>query len=147
VTPASLDAVICTEVLYLCEDYRRLLQLLADSVKLGGLLFVSHRPMLYYVASALRQGKPDLAASVMTQTEGPSPDGAYHNWQTPEQLGELYHSLNLHLLGCSPVDHASSKLDLSTVPGAEVKRLLEFARTTDSIVRIPSYLLVAAQKT
>ena len=146
VRPSSLDAVICTEVLYLCADYHNLLQLLAESVKPGGLLFISHRPTVFYVASALRQGRADQAASVLRRTEGPSPDGEYHNWQTQEQLAELYRSLNLTLLGCYPVDHARVPLDLSTVTEAEVKRLLEPAYESDSTFRIPAYLLVVAQK-
>lgn len=146
VRPSSLDAVVCTEVLYLYRDYRTLLALLADSVKSGGLLLISHRPTVFYVASALRQGRADQAASVIRRTEGPSPDGKYHNWQTQEQLAELYRSLNLTLLGCYPVDHARVPLDLSTVTEAEVKRLLEPAYESDSTFRIPAYLLVVAQK-
>lgn len=147
VAPTSLDAVICSEVLYLCEDYHNLLQLLAESVKSGGLLFVSHRPTLYYVAAALRQGKTELAASVIKRTDGPSPDGAYHNWQTPEQLAELYRSLNLHWQGCYPVDHAQVRLEGSCMSDGDIKRLLEPARDTDSTFRIPAYLFVVAKKT
>ena len=90
IKPASLDAVICTEVLYLCQDYRTLLRLLVEAVKPNGLLFVSHRPTLYYVARALLNGQPDQAAALLERSEGPSTDGAYHNWQTPEQLAALY---------------------------------------------------------
>ena len=53
IAPRSLDVVLCLEVLYLCQNYRELLRLLAESVKPGGLLCVSHRPTHYYVAAAL----------------------------------------------------------------------------------------------
>jgi len=145
IAPSSLDAVVCTEVLYLCQDHRDLLQLLADLVKPGGLLLISHRPTLYYVASAIRQGKLDQVASVIHRTEGPSPDGAYHNWQTQEQLAELYRSLNLPLLGCYPVDHARYQFDLAQIAD-EVKQILDPVRDTDSMLRIPAYVLVVAQK-
>ncbi len=146
IQPSSLDAVICTDVLYLCRNYRQLLQQLADSITPDGLLFISHRPTLYYVAGALRRAQSDQAQSLIARTDGRSPDGAYHNWQTPEQLVELYRSLNLRQLGCYPTRVAQTPLDLSMVTHADVKRLLESVRETDSLYRIPTYFLVVAQR-
>jgi 2-polyprenyl-3-methyl-5-hydroxy-6-metoxy-1,4-benzoquinol methylase len=147
VAPSGLDAVVCTEVLYLCEEYRTLLRLLADSVKPGGLLFVSHRPSLYYMACALRQGEFEQASSLMRRTEGPSPHSGYHNWQTQEQLGELYREANARVLDCYPVDYEEVQLNLAQPLDPEVKRLLDSADHTDSTFRIPSYFFVVAQKT
>ncbi len=146
IQPSSVKVVICTEVLYLCRNYRQLLQQLADSIKPDGLLFVSHRPTLYYVACALQRAQADQAPSLITRVEGRSPDGVYHNWQTPEQLVELYHSLGLHQLGCYPIQAKQTQLDLSMVTHAEVKRLLESVHETDSLYRIPTYFLVVAQR-
>ena len=145
IQPHSLDVAICAEVLYLCKNYRQLLQLLRDSLKPDGLLFVSHRPTLYYVAGALRQAQCAQALALCRQTEGPSPDGAYHNWQTPEQLRELYDGLDLQPLGCYPIRAEQTRLDLSTAD-PEVKRLLESVQERDSIYRIPTYFLVVAQR-
>ena len=147
VAPSSLDAVICTEVLYLCRDYRQLLGLLADSVRPGGLVCISHRPTLYYLASALRQGRADLAAPVLTRGEGPSPDGDYHNWQTSEELTQLYQTQSLRLLGCYPVDHSDIPLDVSLMTDPNVQQCLASARSTNGTFRIPAYLLVIAEKT
>lgn len=130
VKPGSMDAVICAEVLYLCENYQDLLRLLAESVKSGGLLFVSHRPQIFYVANALAAGRADLADELMRRREGPTLDSAYHNWQTPEQLQELYASLALTLVGRYPLDHTTFRLD----------------RNQTSVLTIPQYWLAVAQK-
>src|SRR3989338_9817180 len=57
VRPSSVDVVVCLEVLFTCRNYRALLRLMVDSVKPGGLLFVSHRSTLYYVASWIAKGR------------------------------------------------------------------------------------------
>jgi len=146
IQPSSVDVVICTEVLYLCRNYRQLLQQLADSIKPEGLLFISHRPALYYIAGVLRHAQADQAAWLIARTEGRSPDGAYHNWQTQEQLVELYRSLDLRQLGCYPIRVEPSQLNLSRVAHAEVKRLLGSVHDADSLYRIPTYFLVVAQR-
>ena len=144
IKPASLDAVICVEVLYLCQDYRTLLQRLVEAVKPNGLLCIAHRPTLYYVTRTLLHGKPDQAAAFLDRSEGPSTDGAYHNWQTPEQLAALYQSLGLRLLGCYPIDQHTVQLDLAQV-SAPVAQLLGPTMTGDAC-RIPAYFLLVAQK-
>ena len=146
VPPASLDVVVCTEVLYLCRDSEKLLPLLADSLKPGGLLCISHRPTLYYVASALQRGQPEVAASLAARTEGRSPDGEYHNWQTRAQIEELYRSLGLNVLGCYPIRTVNTRLDLSPAVASGVRQLLKECRETDSSFRIPTYLLAIAEK-
>ena len=146
VAPRSLDVAICTEVLYLCRDHRDLLRLLAESVKLGGLLCLSHRPPVFYAGVALRRGELDAASSVIRRSEGPSPDGAYHNWQTPEQLDALYRETGLRVLSCVPVDHTEMSLDLSGVRDPDLTQLLAPAHQEHSTYRIPQYLLVIAQK-
>ena len=104
IKPASLNAAICAEVLYLCRDYRQLLRLLADSLKPGGLLIASHRPLEFYVAKALQQGKAALAEELRARREGPSPDGTYHNWQTADELEALYREAGVSLRRCEPID-------------------------------------------
>lgn len=146
IAPRSLDVAICTEVLYLCRDYRDLLRLLAESVKPGGLLCVSHRPPVFYVGAALRRGELDAASSVLRRSEGPSPDGAYHNWQTPGQLDALYREVGLRVLGCFPVDHTAIRLDLSGVRDPDITQLLAPAHQGNATYRIPQYFLVIAQR-
>lgn len=120
IKPGSLDVAICAEVLYLCTDYRELLRLLADSLKPGGLLLASHRPVEFYVAKALQHGKPALAEEMRTRREGPSPDGDYHNWQTPDDLAALYREAGLQLRHCEPIDHLAGVPSYLFAVGAKV---------------------------
>ena len=145
VKPGSVDAVICAEVLYLCKDYQALLKLLADSLKPGGLILASHRPNIFYVATARRRGDEAMAASVLRTSEGPSPDGAYHNWQTEKQLKELYASLGLTLLACAPVDHALFPVNPAAAD-PDVARLLDTVSREGAALRVPQYFLVVASK-
>lgn len=146
VRPSGVDVVVCLGVLLTCRNYRKLLQLMADSVKPGGMLFVSHRPTIYYVASWLEKGRPELAAALARQTEGPSPDGHYHNWQTRAQLVELYRAQGLNVLGCHPLRNGPTRLDLSAVTDPVVRGLLEPAHQFDSTYLIPTHVLVVAHK-
>lgn len=144
IAPASLDVVVCTEVLYLCRNYRTLLQLFTKALKPGGLLCVSHRPTLYYVALAVAHGQPQQAAALLARREGLSTDGAYHNWQTPAQLARLYRALQCTWIGGYPIDRGTAHLDLAHASDG-VRRFLASARTTGSTFRIPTYVLVVAQ--
>ena len=144
IAPASLDAVVCTEVLYLCRNYRTVLQRFTEVLKPGGLLFVSHRPSLYYVALAVAHGHFQHADALLAQDEGLSTDGTYHNWQTPAQLAALYRGLHLTGIDTYPIDCSATRLDLAPASD-EVRRFLASAKTSDSLFRIPTYLLVVAQ--
>ena len=145
IAPASVDVVCCLEVLYLCPDYERLLGLLADTVKPGGLLCVSHRPTVYYVVSALRHHQPDQAAEALRRSDGSSSAGGYHNWHTPEQLTRLYDGLGLRVLRCQPVDDETNTCETS-LASQEVLRALAPFHVRDSTFRFPSYWLVIAQR-
>ncbi len=146
VAPNSFDVVICAEVLYLCRNYRDILKRLVESLKPGGLLVASHRPPLHYIGYGLHHGDPAGAAGVLGRSEGNSPEGGYHNWQTEAELRALYHELGLRVLDCRAIDHVERR-----IPSA---RLVEFPslqqtlaggpRTDDGWI-IPSYLLMIAQ--
>lgn len=146
VRPSSVDVVVCLGVLLTCRNYQALLGLMANAVKPGGLSFVSHRPTLYYVASWIDKGRPDEAAALARRTEGPSPDGRYHNWQTPGQLAALYRANDLEVLRCHPLRNCPTHLDLSAVTDPVVRQLLESAHQFDSTFIIPTHFLVVAQK-
>lgn len=146
VGPASLAAVICAEVLYLCRDYEMLLALLVQSLKPGGLLCVSHRPAAFYAASALARGDEALAAQMCERSEGPSPDGGYHNWQTEPQLRALYERLGCSVLACEPVDHQEWAIEPGSAGDARLAEVLRPYQRTGSSVNVPAYLLVIAQR-
>ncbi len=146
VKPSSVDVALCLEVLYLCPNYRELMKLLIDSVKPGGMVAISHRPTEYYLFAALERNQWAAATELATRTNGPSPEGEYHNWFTDAQLRELYAQMRLRVLGCYAVDeHAPVSLDLSHVNG-DVTRLLSPMRSADGLFHIPQYRLVIAQK-
>lgn len=146
VEPHSVDVVLCLEVLYLCENYRELLRLLAESLRPGGLLCVSHRPPLYYVASALRRHKPKEALAMLQRSEGLSPDGAYHNWQDQTQLMEWYRREELKWLACYPVDHVELTIEPESIKEPLVLRAISGASPRQDTIRVPSYLLAIAQQ-
>ena len=98
------DIVVCAEVLYLSPHYREMLRVLAEAVRPGGILCVSHRPRLYYLMEALKQGDIRSAAEVLRRAEGPFRDSAYYNWQTEDNLHELYRSLGLQWVTAYPID-------------------------------------------
>jgi 2-polyprenyl-3-methyl-5-hydroxy-6-metoxy-1,4-benzoquinol methylase len=145
VKPSSLDVILCTEVLYLCRDYRQILERFVESLRPGGLLCISHRPQTFYAAIGLERGLPEAAERVLQTVEGPSPEADYHNWQTPDQLAELYSCLGVRLLGCYAVDHAQKRIP-DTAEGAAARRALEAFHVEGPTFRVPSYILVIAQR-
>ena len=102
------DIVICAEVVYLSPRYRDILAALAAAVKPGGLLCVSHRPKMYYLLEALRHGRAESARRVLAGGEGsidvPGTAGAYFNWQTDQELRELYGGLGFRDVEVYPID-------------------------------------------
>jgi 2-polyprenyl-3-methyl-5-hydroxy-6-metoxy-1,4-benzoquinol methylase len=144
IAPASLDAVICTEVLYLCKDYRQLLRLLIDSVKPGGLICVSHRAALYYVALTFQHGRPEQAGEFLRRSEGPSTDGDYHNWHTPDQLRQLYHDYGLQMLSVHPICSRPTHLSLMNDIEDAIRQTLAAAHMQNSTFSVPTYYLALA---
>ena len=145
VSPASLDVVICTEVLYLCRDYESILSLLAQSLKPGGMLCISHRPTAYYATVALEHGADAQAADIARRSDGPSTDGDYHNWQTEPQLRALYERAGCSVLACAPINRQERTINFSDVMDDIVRRLLRPFHENKT-VRVPSYLLIIAQR-
>lgn len=140
----SVDAALCLEVLYLCRNYRELLRTLAAMVRPGGLLFVSHRAQAYYLATALINRRPDLALETVRRAEGPSVDGDYHNWQTPEQLERLYAEAGLRALAIHPMHVWTTDAVMPPVKELELEAALRPLRNGSASVPIPIYYLVAA---
>ena len=145
----SYDIVVCAEVLYLSKDYRTMLQVLADSVRPGGLLCVSHRPKFYYLLEALRQYDLETAKDVVSRSEGPFRDSAYYNWQTEEELRALYHALGLTWVARYPIDQLAwlSPLSPSMLSDAQRDQWLQLEEAcvgqTGTCAR---YVLVIAQR-
>ncbi|MBI4343855.1 MAG: class I SAM-dependent methyltransferase [Candidatus Omnitrophica bacterium] len=143
VPAGSCDAVVCTEVLYLCRDYRQLLRLLAESLKPRGLLAVSHRAAAYYTSVAIAKGQTEFASQLARRREGRSTDGEYHNWQTPDDLRALYRELGLSWRGCYPIREKRVALELK--PADEAVKALLGPAADGGMFRIPEYWFVIAQ--
>ena len=118
------DMVVCAEVLYLVERYHAMLAALAEAVKPGGLLCVSHRPKFYYLLEALRQYDLVTAAQILDRSEGRLElrDRGYFNWQTEEELRTLYQSLGLRWVAMHVVDR------LSWLSGVKLEQLTDLQR-------------------
>ena len=101
---ARYDLIICAEVLYLSQAYREILRSLADALRPGGLLCVSHRPKLYYLLEALRVNDLATAERVLKTSEGQVMDQRYCNWQTADELQTLYRSIGLEWVALYPID-------------------------------------------
>jgi len=102
------DMVVCAEVVYQVKHYREMIARLAQSVRPGGLLFISHRLRAYYVIESLRHEALDMARRVTESSEGLF-DGRFHqagyfNWQTVSELRTLYAQLGLTWVDWHPID-------------------------------------------
>ncbi len=102
------DMVVCAEVVYQVKNFREMIAKLAQSVRPGGLLFISHRLRAYYVVESLRHEAPDMARRVAESSEG-SFDSRFHqagyfNWQTVSELRALYAQLGLTWVDWHPID-------------------------------------------
>lgn len=142
------DVVVCAEVVYLARQYQQILQALAQAVRPGGLLCVSHRPKWYYVIEALRHSDVHTAMSVLERPEGPFRDSTYYNWQTEEELHALYASLGLRWLAMYPIDRCAwlTGLDPSRLPAEEREQLFVLERAQASPASLARYVLVIAQR-
>ena len=100
--PESFDLVLCTEVLYQRPDFREQMEKLLRLVNSGGLLATSHRTLFFYLSGALASRDWDEARSILGHSEGEI-QGSYFNWQTPEEIRDLYRGLGVELLTLRPI--------------------------------------------
>lgn len=145
----QFDVVICTEVVYLSPAFQEMLRALADAVKPGGLLCVSHRPKMYYLVEAMRLYDITTAERVLRGGEGPVQESRYSNWQTVDELRALYGALGLRWIGAHPIDRLAwmSRMDLAKLSRAEQATWLELERALpEHAGACARYLLAIAMK-
>ena len=142
------DVVVCVEVLYLTPDYREILRTLAGAIRPGGLLCVSHRPKFYYLLEALRQYDLRSALEVQGRGEGPFRDAAYYNWQTQEELRQLYAAVGLQWVACYPIDRFAwlGGLSPSKLTDEQRDELLRIELESKEGAECARYVLVMAQR-
>ena len=125
--PQAFDVIVCAEVLYLSPQYRRILERLAGAARPGGLVCVSHRPLLYYLYEALRFQDAPSALSVLRRREGPCNGAAYVNWQTEEDLRALYRDAGLAWVTAYAIDRVAwlAGMNVSRLSSADQQVWLE----------------------
>ena len=102
----SFDAVVCTEVLYLRDNHRTLLEELIRLLKEGGLCFIAHRPTGYYLAEAFQRRDWEAVRLLLSSREGVL-WGSYYNWQDQRDLESLYRELGIEVLAIAPIGFLS----------------------------------------
>ena len=147
------DLVVCAEVIYLTHDLRAMAQVLADAVRPGGLLCISHRPVAYYLIEALRHGDAATARRVLEQREGhfegPFPERGDYNWQDATDLRRLYNELGLREVALYPIDRCAwlSGVNVSQLTEAQRDAWLEMElHAGEPSATCSRYVLVIATK-
>ena len=143
----SFDAVICTEVLYLRENHRELLEGLLRVLKPEGFCFISHRSRGYYLAEAFQHRDWNAVRLLSSAQEGIL-FGSYYNWQDREELERIYRALKIRLVDIRPIGLFSW---LAVQPGNfdEEGRELLFSvesKLSSDYAGAARYLLVSGQK-
>jgi 2-polyprenyl-3-methyl-5-hydroxy-6-metoxy-1,4-benzoquinol methylase len=98
--------VLCLGVLYTCADYGAIVAELARVLRPGGMLLATFRPPYYFVTTLLRQGKVKQALAVARSSEGVlriATAPTYYNWQTEEEVAELYVEHGLEMVELRPL--------------------------------------------
>lgn len=142
----SFDAVVCTEVLYLRENWRELLSGLIRLLKPGGLCFISHRPPAFYLAEAReRQGQEAIQTLLSGAGEG-LVCGSYYNWQKRDDLRRLYEESGIAVLKIVPIWRLSRTVNPVHVSEEQRERLFQEEISAPDDNADGRYLLVCGKK-
>jgi len=90
------DVLLCTELLYTARNAETILRGLAGVVNRGGLVITSHRTKFYLMSTLVRYRMFEEAARLADFSEG-EVLGAYYNWFTEAELGEMYNRAGLSI--------------------------------------------------
>jgi SAM-dependent methyltransferase len=151
---ASFDLVLCTEVLYQCPEFPELMRSLLPLLRSGGLLATSHRTRFFYLSRAIREKDFETAQVIVNQSEGLLWD-SYFNWQTPQELKNLYLELGLDPLLMRPIgiftgnggDGMAKLCDLGQMTGADREVFFDIeAQDSEEFAGTGRYLLVIGRK-
>ncbi len=144
----SFDLVLCTEVLYLRSNYRQLLAGLLRLLRPGGLFFISHRPLGYYLKEAHERQDTQALQLLKTAREGIL-WGNYYNWQTRQELLRLYSEMEkAQVLSIASIGFLSWLAINPEELDAQGQELLFQLETTPRLLTQESgrYLLVSGRK-
>jgi len=152
------DAVVCTEVLYTCANYRELLQELNRVLKSGGLLFVSFPTRFHIVTTLLRRGSYSDAIYAATHSEGVlrmAQLPTYYNWTSRAELADDLGRSGFEVMEAVAIGRFSGRgrdglagiVNIDELTGASRKLLLELERLPmNDYEHAGRYLFVAARK-
>ena len=99
----SFDAVLCNEVLYLRENWRKLLQGLIRLLRPDGLCFISHRPPSFYMAEASEHQDQEAVRTLLSGASEGKVLGSYYNWQKRDELRRIYEESGIQVLKIVPI--------------------------------------------
>jgi len=152
------DAVVCTEVLYTCANYRELLQDLNRVLKSGGLLLVSFPTRFHIVTTLLRRGSYGDAMYAATHSEGVlrmAQLPTYYNWTSRMELADDLGRSGFEVMEAVAIGRFSGRgrdglagiASIDELDGASRKILLELERLPmNDYEHAGRYLFVAARK-
>lgn len=142
----SFDAVVCTEVLYLRENWRELLRGLLRLLKSGGLCFISHRPPAFYLAEAADQQDPEAIRTLISGAGEGQVCGSYYNWQKRDDLRRIYAESGIQVLKIAPIWSLSRTINPTHVPEEQRDRLFQEEISAPDDSGDGRYLLVCGRK-
>lgn len=102
----SFDVVMCYGVLYTCTKYKEIIEEFGRLLKPGGVLFATFRSRFYYITTLLRQKQYKKAPFVINNSEGMlklASIPAYYNWQTADEVKDLYTNNDITVTRLIPV--------------------------------------------
>ena len=102
----SFDVVMCYGVLYTCTKYKEIIEEFSRLLKPKGVLFATFRSRFYFITSLLRQKQYKKAPYVINNSEGMlklASVPAYYNWQTADEVRDLYTNNNIEMKHLLPV--------------------------------------------
>ncbi|MEA1984392.1 MAG: methyltransferase domain-containing protein [Euryarchaeota archaeon] len=147
------DCILCTEVIYMIENYEEVLAELYRMVKKDGMIFVAFRDKYYYLLHAIKNRRFEDAKLILSNKNGVM--GGYLNWHTNQEILNLVSSFNLkniELYGigiCSGIegDPLSSIVEPQNITPDEQEILFEIEMTLSTeYSNAGRYVLMSAIK-
>ncbi len=127
----TFNAVICMGVLYTCAEYKEIVSEYSRVLKDSGMFIGTFRSKHYFITSLLRQKQFEKAVYVAQNTEGLlklASISSYYNWQSPEELHQLFTGNGLDVLKIHPIgvfsgsgyDGLASVIDVDELSSEEI---------------------------
>ena len=127
---------LCIETLYACPEYRDIITEFKRVIKIDGLFIATFRSKFYFITTLLLQNQYEKALKVAKSSEGIlriASIPTYYNWQSLEEIDEIYVKNGLKILKRTPVgafcgtayDGMSAICNLENTPNQLEKSLLK----------------------